>query len=57
MGLREANYEPPDGGPASREFFFTPRNPGAFEIDFFLAKAFNPSQVSKTFKLGVVVRP
>ncbi len=57
MGLREANYEPPDNGPARREFFFTPRNPGAFEIDFFLAKAFNPSQVSKTFKLGVVVRP
>ena len=57
MGLREANYEPPNDGPARREFFFTPRNPGAFEIDFFLAKAFNPAQVSKTFKLGVVVRP
>jgi len=57
MGLREANYEPPGDGPARREFFFTPRNPGAFEIDFFLAKAFNPAQVSKTFKLGVVVKP
>jgi len=57
MGLREANYEPANDGPARREFFFTPRNPGAFEIDFFLAKAFNPAQVSKTFKLGVVVRP
>ncbi|HEX4803487.1 MAG TPA: protease inhibitor I42 family protein [Myxococcaceae bacterium] len=57
MGLREANYEPANDGPARREFFFTPRNPGAFEIDFFLAKAFNPSQVSKTFKLGVVVKP
>jgi hypothetical protein len=57
MGLREANYEPPTDGPAQREFFFTPRNPGAFEIDFFLAKAFNPAQVSKTFKLGVVVKP
>jgi hypothetical protein len=57
MGLREANYEPPGSGPATREFFFTPRNPGTFEIDFFLAKAFNPSQVSKTYKLGVVVKP
>ena len=57
LGLREANYEPAINGPARREFFFTPRNPGAFEIDFFLAKAFNPSQVSKTFKLGVVVKP
>jgi hypothetical protein len=57
MGLREANYEPPGDGPARREFFFTPRNPGSFEIDFFLAKAFNPAQVSKTFKLGVVVKP
>jgi hypothetical protein len=57
MGLREANYEPPVNGPATREFFFTPRNPGTFEIDFFLAKAFNPAQVSKTFKLGVVVKP
>ena len=57
MGLREANYEPANNGPARREFFFTPRNPGAFEIDFFLAKAFNPAQVTKTFKLGVVVKP
>jgi hypothetical protein len=57
MGLREANYEPSPSSPATREFFFTPRNPGAFEVEFFLAKAFNPSQVSKTFKLGVVVKP
>lgn len=57
MGLREANYEPSSSGPATREFFFTPRNPGAFEMEFFLAKAFNPSQVSKTFKFGVVVKP
>jgi hypothetical protein len=57
LGLREANYEPHPSGPATREFFFTPRNPGAFEVDFFLAKAFNPSQVSKTFRLGVVVKP
>lgn len=57
MGLREANYEPSSGGPPTREFFFTPRNPGTFEVDFFLAKAFSPGQVSKTFKLGVVVKP
>ncbi len=57
MGLREANYEPSANGPPTREFFFTPRNPGTFEVDFFLAKAFSPAQVSKTFKLGVVVKP
>jgi hypothetical protein len=57
MGLREANYEPSSSGPPTREFFFTPRNPGTFEVDFFLAKAFSPGQVSKTFKLGVVVKP
>ena len=44
VGLREANFEPgAGGGPATREFFFTPRNPGAFEMEFFLAKAFSPA--------------
>lgn len=57
MGLREANFEPSSSGPGTREFFFTPRNPGAFEMDFFLAKAFAPAQVSRTFKLAVVVKP
>ncbi len=57
MGLREANYEPTSSGPGTREFFFTPRNPGAFEMDFFLAKAFAPAQVSRTFKLAVTVKP
>lgn len=57
MGLREANFEPSNSGPGTREFFFTPRNPGAFEMDFFLAKAFAPAQVSRTFKLAVTVRP
>jgi hypothetical protein len=58
VGLREANFE--SGGanaPASREFFFTPRNPGSFEVEFFLAKAFNPGQVDRTFKLNVTVKP
>jgi hypothetical protein len=57
VGLREANYQPSEAGPGSREFFFTPRNTGVFEIDFFLAKAFSPSQVSKTFKLSLAVKP
>src|SRR5262249_31895805 len=57
MGLREANYEPPGDGPARREFFFTPRNPGAFEIDFFLAQAFNPAPVSETFQPRGVGKP
>jgi len=57
VGLREANYQPSEAGPGTREFFFTPRNTGVFEIDFFLAKAFAPSQVSKTFKLSLAVKP
>jgi hypothetical protein len=58
VGLREANFEPgPNGGPATREFFFTPRNPGAFEVEFFLAKAFSPSQVDRSFKINVTVKP
>lgn len=58
VGLREANFEPgPNGGPATREFFFTPRNPGVFEVEFFLAKAFSPSQVDRSFKINVTVKP
>ncbi|EPX62002.1 alginate regulatory protein AlgP [Cystobacter fuscus DSM 2262] len=56
LGLREANFEVNAEGPASREFFFTPRNPGASEIEFFLAKAFNPGQVERSFKLNVTVK-
>jgi len=57
VGLREASYHPGNGGPSAREFFFTPRNPGTFEIEFFLAKAFAPVQVAKTFKLALMVKP
>jgi hypothetical protein len=57
VGLREANFEPAQGGPGTREFFFTPRNPGTFEVEFFLAKAFTPAQVAKSFKLAVTVKP
>ncbi|MBJ6762498.1 protease inhibitor I42 family protein [Myxococcaceae bacterium JPH2] len=58
VGLREANFESgPSGGPATREFFFTPRNPGTFEVEFFLAKAFMPGQVERSFKINVTVKP
>ena len=56
VGLREANFEPKSGGGAYREFFFTPRNPGPHEIEFFLAKAFNPMQVSKSYKFSLNVK-
>ncbi|XXF75125.1 protease inhibitor I42 family protein [Myxococcaceae bacterium GXIMD 01537] len=58
VGLREAKFEPgASGGPATREFFFTPRNPGATEVEFFLAKAFSPGLVERSFKISVTVKP
>ncbi len=57
VSLREANFELRPGGAAMREFFFTPRNPGVHDVDFFLAKVFNPTQVQKTYKLTVTVKP
>ncbi|NPC72483.1 MULTISPECIES: protease inhibitor I42 family protein [Corallococcus] len=58
VGLREANFEQgAAGGPATREFFFTPRNPGNFEVEFFLAKAFTPGVVERSFKINVTVKP
>jgi hypothetical protein len=58
VGLREARYEPGEaGGVATREFFFTPRNPGASEMEFFLAKAFTPGVVERSFKINVTVKP
>ena len=56
VSLREANFELKGSGPATREFFFTPRNPGQHDVEFFLAKAFNPTQVAKTYKLNVLVK-
>ena len=56
VGLREANFEPGSEGAATREFFFTPRNPGSSEVEFFLARAFNPGQVERSFKLTVNVK-
>lgn len=57
IGLREANFEPSSAGPGTREFFFTPRNPGTFDVEFFLARALAPAQVSKTAVLTVNVKP
>lgn len=57
VGLREANYEAEGNGPGTREFFFTPRNPGTFELEFFLAKALAPTQVTKTATMTVNVKP
>ena len=58
VGLREANFEPaPEDGPGTREFFFTPRNPGSFEMEFFLAKALSPGLVDRSFKINVTVKP
>jgi len=57
VGLREANFEPGSDGSATREFFFSPRNPGSMEIEFFLAKALNPGQVERSFKMTVNVKP
>jgi len=56
VGLREANHLTSSTGSGTREFFFTPRNPGQYEVDFFLAKVFAPAQVSKTLRLTVAVR-
>jgi hypothetical protein len=56
VGLREAHFELTGQSAPAREFFFTPRNPGTFEVDFFLAKAFQPAQVSKTYRLGLMVK-
>jgi hypothetical protein len=57
LSLREANYEPSNTGPSTREFFFTPRNPGSFEVEFFLAKALSPGLVDRSFKINVTVKP
>ena len=56
IGLREANFIASTSGPGTREFFFTPRNPGQYDVDFFLAKVFAPAQVAKTQRLTVAVR-
>jgi hypothetical protein len=57
VGLREARFEPGEGSAGTREFFFTPRNPGGAEVEFFLAKAFTPGVVERSFKINVMVKP
>jgi hypothetical protein len=56
VSLREVSLRH-EGGTPVREFFFTPRNPGNQEIDFFLGKVHNPMQFSKTFKVIANVKP
>jgi hypothetical protein len=51
VSLREVNVKHPSSGSPVREFFFTPRNPGMQEIEFFLGKVHNPMQVARTFKV------
>lgn len=57
VSLREVNVEHPSSGSPVREFFFTPRNPGVQEIEFFLGKVHNPMQVARTFKVVAHVKP
>ncbi|MBL8911128.1 MAG: protease inhibitor I42 family protein [Archangium sp.] len=56
VSLREVNVEHPSSGSPMREFFFTPRNPGMQEIEFFLGKVHNPMQVARTFKVMANVK-
>ncbi|MGV3621587.1 MAG: protease inhibitor I42 family protein [Archangium sp.] len=56
VSLREVNVEHPSSGSPVREFFFTPRNPGVQEIEFFLGKVHNPMQVARTFKVVAQVK-
>ncbi len=51
VSLREVSVGHPSSGSPVREFFFTPRNPGTQEIEFFLGKVHNPMQVARTFKV------
>jgi hypothetical protein len=57
ISLREANFESKSSSAGTREFFFTPRIPGTHEVEFFLAKLFNPLQVQKSLKMTVNVLP
>lgn len=56
ISLREVHLHAGANG-SVREFFFTPRNPGLHEVDFFLGKVHNPMQVSRTFKVILNVKP
>jgi hypothetical protein len=56
VSLREVTLHTASGS-AVREFFFTPRNPGTHEVDFFLGRLHNPMNAPRTFKLVLHVKP
>lgn len=56
VSLREVNLSAGSNG-AVREFFFTPRNPGLQEVEFFLGKLHSPMQPVRQFKAIVNVKP
>jgi hypothetical protein len=56
ISLREVNMSTTPTG-AVREFFFTPRNPGVHDVEFFLGKLHNPMQPVRHFKVVVTVKP
>lgn len=55
VSLREVNLQPGNNG-AVREFFFTPRNGGVHDLEFFLGKLHNPMQPVRQFKVVVNVK-
>jgi len=56
VALREVAFEPVPNSAGVREFFFTPRNVGTFEIEFYLGKLLSPVQVSKSVRMTLTVR-
>lgn len=56
VSLREVSVHHPTTGAPVREFFFTPRNPGDHEIEFYLGKVHNPMQVARVFKVVAKVK-
>jgi hypothetical protein len=55
VSLREVNLSAGASG-SVREFFFTPRNPGVHDVEFYLGKLHNPMQPVRQFKLVVNAR-
>jgi hypothetical protein len=56
VSLREVHLSAASSG-AVREFFFTPRNPGLHDVEFFLGKLHSPMQPVRHFKAVVNVKP
>jgi len=59
LGLREVVSRPKSeqGIEVQKEFFFLPRMPGIFELDFFLSKIVSPQQFDRSFRLHVTILP